>query len=182
MKPPEALADEGVALRPLREDDVPAYAAAFRDDTELGRLIGVERDPDEAAVRERIAERHTCSGFELAITADGSDAFRGLVAVHSIEPDHGRAEIGFWLVPQARGAGLGARAVRLVVDWLFEHAGLRRVEMTTTPDNGGAVALAQRLGFTHEGVLRQRAIERGRAVDIVWLGLLRDEWPARRSA
>jgi RimJ/RimL family protein N-acetyltransferase len=110
VKPPEALADEGVALRPLREDDVPAYAAAFRDDTELGRLIGVERDPDEAAVRERIAEQHTRPGFELAITADGSDAFRGLVAVHSIEPDHGRA------------------------------------------------------------------------VDIVWLGLLRDEWPARRSA
>jgi RimJ/RimL family protein N-acetyltransferase len=174
VRPPEALGGDGVALRPLREDDAPAYVAAFRDDPELGRLIGAETDPDEAVVCRRIgAER---AGFELAITADGSDAFRGLVAVHSIEPDHGRAEVGFWLAPRARGAGLGARAVALVVDWLFDHEGLRRIEMTTTPDNGGALLLARRLGFTREGVLRQRAIERGRPVDIVWFGLLRDEW------
>jgi RimJ/RimL family protein N-acetyltransferase len=83
-------------------------------------------------------------------------------------------------VPQARGAGRGARAVALVVSWLFEY-GMRRVEMTTTPDNGGALVLARRLGFAQEGVLRQRAIERGRPVDIVWLGLLRDEW-RRQSA
>jgi RimJ/RimL family protein N-acetyltransferase len=48
-----------------------------------------------------------------------------------------------------------------------------------TPDNAGALVLARRLGFEEEGVLRQRAIERGRAVDIVWFGLLRDERPGR---
>jgi ribosomal-protein-alanine N-acetyltransferase len=175
VQKPEALAGDGVRLRSLRDDDAPAYAAAFRDDLDLGRLIGIETDPDEAAVRERIANAAQRAGFELVIATDDSDAFRGLVGVHSVEPDHGRAEVGFWVVPQARGAGLGARAVALVVSWLFEH-GMRRVEMTTTPDNGGALVLARRLGFTQEGVLRQRAIERGRPVDIVWLGLLRDEW------
>jgi RimJ/RimL family protein N-acetyltransferase len=182
VQPPRRLAGDGVTLRPLREDDAPAYAAAFRDDPELGRLIGVERDPDEAAVRKRIAESEKRAGFELAIATDESDAFRGVVAVHGVEPEHGRAEVGFWLVPHARGAGLGACAVGLVVDWLFQRAGLRRIEMTTTPDNGGALALARRVGFTQEGVLRQRAIERGRPVDIVWLGLLRDEWRPPRSA
>ena len=167
MRPPEALSGDGVALRRLRDDDAPAYAAAFRDDPDLATAIG--------AAEERNA-------FELVITADDSDAFRGVVGVHHIEPDHGRAEVGFWLVPRARGAGLAAPAVALVVDWLFEHAGLRRVEMTTLPENGGAVALARRLGFTQEGVLRQRDIERGRAVDIAWFGMLRDEWPPRRSA
>ena len=180
MQPPEALAGDGVTLRTLRVDDAPAYAAAFRDDPDLGRLIGAETDPDEAAVRERIANAAERAGFELAIAAGGADAFEGVVAVHGIEPDHGRAEVGFWLVPQARGAGLGARAVGLVVSWLFEH-GMRRVEMTTTPDNDAALVLARRLGFEQEGVLRQRAIERGRPVDIVWLGLLRDEW-RRQSA
>jgi RimJ/RimL family protein N-acetyltransferase len=181
VEPPQALAGDGVRLRPLREDDAPAYAAAFRDDPQLGRLVGTEKDPDEAAARERIADAEQRGGFELAITADGSDAFCGLVAVHSIELAHGRAEVGFWLAPGARGARLGTRAVALVVDWLFDGAGLRRVEMTTTPDNAGALVLARRLGFEEEGVLRQRAIERGRAVDIVWFGLLRDERPGRRA-
>ena len=182
MEPPQALAGDGVRLRSLREDDAPAYAGAFRDDPELGSLIGTENDPDEATVRERIANAGQRGGFELAITADGADAFCGLVAVHSIEIAHGRAEVGFWLAPEARGARLGTRAVGLLLDWLFDEAGLRRVEMTTTPDNAGALVLAGRLGFKEEGVLRQRAIERGRAVDIVWFGLLRDEWPASRSA
>jgi RimJ/RimL family protein N-acetyltransferase len=177
---PEALAGDGVALRPLRDDDAPAYAAAFRDDPELGILIGIERDPDEAWVRERIASADQRAAFTLAITADGSDAFRGVVAVHAVERDHGRAEVGFWLAPKGRGTGLGTRAVSLVIGWLFEQQGMRRIEMTTTPENGGALVLAQRLGFTQEGVLRQRDVERGRAVDIVWFGLLRDEWSRRQ--
>jgi RimJ/RimL family protein N-acetyltransferase len=53
--------------------------------------------------------------------------------------------------------------------------------MTTTPDNAGALVLARRLGFEQEGILRQRAIERGRAVDLVWFGLLRDEWQGQRA-
>jgi ribosomal-protein-alanine N-acetyltransferase len=181
MQRPQALTGDGVALRVLCEDDAPAYAAAFRDDQELAGAIGAPHDPDAAWVRERVATADQRDGFEMAITSDGSDAFRGVVAVHHVEPDHGRAEVGFWLVPEARGARLGVRAVALVVGWLFEHAGLRRVEMTTIPENGGALALAQRLGFSQEGVLRQRDLERGRPVDIVWFGLLRDEWQ-RQSA
>jgi RimJ/RimL family protein N-acetyltransferase len=64
----------------------------------------------------------------------------------------------------------------LLVDWLFDHRWLRRLELTTTPDNAGALALAESLGFTREGVLRQRVVERGKEVDIVWFGLLRKEW------
>ena len=110
------------------------------------------------------------------MTAGGSDAFLGLVIVHHVEAEQGRAEVGFWLAREARGAGLGRRALTLLVDWLFEHPWVRRLELTTTPDNAGALALAESLGFTREGVLRQRVVERGQAVDIVWFGLLREEW------
>jgi [ribosomal protein S5]-alanine N-acetyltransferase len=173
---PARLAGEGVVLRPLRADDAPAFAAAFVDDPELGRLVGFEKDPTAASVRERLVSAPEGEGFELTVTTDGSDVLRGTVTVHHIKRDHGRAELGFWLVSAARGAGLGSRAVGLAVDWLFGHDWFRRVEISTTPDNAGAHALARSLGFTHEGVQRQRVIERGKPVDIVWFGLLRDEW------
>lgn len=54
---------------------------------------------------------------------------------------------------------------------------LLRVEMTTTPENPAVPALARRLGFTQEGVLRARNIQRGQRVDIIWFGVLREEWP-----
>ena len=178
MDPPALLTDDaGVRLRPLREDDAPAFAAAFADDPQLGVLVGFEEDPDEASVRSRLERPDERPGFELVVTAGGTDELRGVVVVHRIEERHGRAEVGFWLVRDARRAGLGRRAVALVVDWLFAHPWVRRVEISTTPENAGAMALAERLGFTYEGTLRQRDVERGTPVDIVWFGLLRDEWP-----
>ena len=65
---------------------------------------------------------------------------------------------------------------RLVVSWAFEELDVLRVELTTTPDNAGVFALAERLGFAHEGVLRKRNVERGERVDVVWFGVLREEW------
>jgi ribosomal-protein-alanine N-acetyltransferase len=178
MQPPAELVDGDVRLRPLRPDDAPAFAAAFADDPELGVLVGYEEDPDEASVRSGLGQPDERPGFELVVTAGGSDDLRGVVSVQHVEERHGRAEVGFWLVSAARGAGLGRRAVGLVVDWLFAQPWMRRVEMSTTPGNAGAMALAARLGFTNEGTLRQRDVERGRPVDIVWYGILREEWRA----
>ena len=172
---PAELAGDGVVLRPLRPDDAPEFAAAFADDPELGALVGFEEDPDEDWFRDSF-DGEQRPGFQLAVTAGGSDTFLGLVIVHHVEAEQGRAEVGFWLAREARGAGLGRRAMTLLVDWLFDHPWVRRLELTTTPANAAALALAESLGFTREGVLRQRVVERGKAVDIVWFGLLREEW------
>jgi len=179
----EPLTDGRVTLRWMSVDDAPACAAAFRDDPDLGRLIGVEHDPDETGIRERIArqEEHAAEGrsLQLAIADPAGDAYWGSMILHSFDWHSRRAEIGFWLVPAARGRGLGAAAVSLAVAWAFTELDLLRMEMTTTPENPAVPALAHRLGFTQEGVLRARNIERGQRVDIIWFGLLREEWLAR---
>jgi RimJ/RimL family protein N-acetyltransferase len=171
------LRSADVVLREGREDDAPALAQGFVEDPAMGMLIGAERDPDEARLREQLSRPVALAGphFTLVIADPATDAALGTVIVHSIDATHRRGEVGFYLVPGARGRGLAAAAVRLVVDWLFDERGLDRVEMTTTPDNARVPALARRLGFTQEGVLRARNLERGRRVDVVWYGLLRDE-------
>jgi RimJ/RimL family protein N-acetyltransferase len=98
------------------------------------------------------------------------------VLVHSLHGHHRRGEIGFWVIPGQRRQGLGSGAVALMLSWLFDELELLRVEMTTTPENQAVPALAQRLGFTQEGVLRARNVERGQRVDLLWFGLLREEW------
>jgi RimJ/RimL family protein N-acetyltransferase len=177
---PGRLEDGVVVVRPLRGEDAGPYAGAFRDDPALGRLLGIEADPDESSVRERIERQPSDRGelkfLELAIADPATDAFCGVVLVHSLHDVHRRGEVGFWIVPDRRRRGLASRAVALVISWLFTEGGLLRVEMTTTPDNEAVPVLARRLGFTREGVLRSRNVERGRRVDIVWFGLLCEEW------
>jgi RimJ/RimL family protein N-acetyltransferase len=178
---PESLTDGDVVLRRLRADDAAAYVAAFSADPELGRLLGMEEDPGEASVRERVGRLPDLAAegklVELAVSEQGHDGFLGSMMLHSFDAHHRRCEVGFWLAPVARGRGLGSRAVSLAVSWAFAELDLQRVEMTTTPDNHAVPALARRLGFAREGVLRRRNVERGVRVDVVWFGLLREEWP-----
>lgn len=168
---PERLEAGNVVLRRMRADDVAAYAGAFRDDPQLGRLLGVEADPDEHAARERVGR-----AGELVVAEPETDAYLGTVLLHSYDERHRRCEVAFWLVPAARRRGVGSAAVSLIVSWAMRELDLLRVEMTTTPDNEGVAALAARLGFAREGVLRKRNVERGERVDVVWYGVLREEW------
>jgi [ribosomal protein S5]-alanine N-acetyltransferase len=64
------------------------------------------------------------------------------------------AELGFWLLPRARGRGAAARAIRLTVSWAFDELGLERVHGLTDIDNGAAQRVMEKAGFVRGGVLR----------------------------
>jgi RimJ/RimL family protein N-acetyltransferase len=177
---PERLTDGQLALRPIRLEDARPYAHAFALDPDLGRMLGSETDPDELSVRERIESQAQSAndGKFVALFDVASDAFLGAVLPHSFDWQSRRCEVGFWVIAQQRHRGVASRAVSLAVSWVLESLDLLRVEMTTIPENRAVPALARRLGFTQEGILRSRNIERGRRVDIIWFGLLREEWPS----
>jgi RimJ/RimL family protein N-acetyltransferase len=174
---PEGLTREGIALRRLRARDAGPFAAAFRDDPELGVVIGAEEDPTENGVRRFIARqpglRARGEFLGLAVTDESKRPFLGHVMLHTLDFRHRRGEVGYWLVPGARGHGTGKTAVSLLVDWAFSRLDLERLEITTTPDNTAARALAASLGFTEEGIMQARNLERGKRVDVVLLARLR---------
>ncbi|MBE2318215.1 GNAT family N-acetyltransferase [Solirubrobacter sp. CPCC 204708] len=175
---PDGLERDGVALRRLRARDAHAFAAAFRQDPQLGVNIGADEDPTETAVRRFIARqpglRARGEFLGLAVTDETKRPFLGHVMLHTLSWRHKRGEIGYWLIPEARGRHLAKPAVSLLVDWAFETLDLDRLEITTTPDNAPARALAQALGFREEGVMIARNLERGRRIDVVLLARVRD--------
>jgi RimJ/RimL family protein N-acetyltransferase len=181
---PDRLSDGVVALRLLEEDDIAAYLGAFRDDPALGSRLGLETDPDEPSLRERVEGQaqppEDTEVVQFAVADAATDAFCGEVMVHSLRAHHRRGEVGFWVATRQRRRGMGTHAVALTLSWLFDELDLVRVEMTTTPDNPVVPVLAQRFGFTLEGLMRSRNLERGQRVDVIWYGLLREEWAALR--
>lgn len=171
---------DNFVLRPERPDDAAAIAQAFADDPGLAVDWGIEKPPDEATaarwIHDRMALWDSGQGRHFAIADPADDSLLGGVNFHRIEPAHKRAEVGFWLAPEARGRGIGSAAVEAACRWAFDRFGLVRIEMTTLPDNEAALALARKLGFTREGLLRSRNYERGEHVDMVMLSLLRSDW------
>jgi RimJ/RimL family protein N-acetyltransferase len=177
---PDRLTTARVALRPLRGDDVHHYVAAFAGDPALGRDVGLPRDPDEAAARAAVAstspDAESGTRLALAIAAGDDDAFLGMAALSRFAWRHRRCELGYWLHASARRHGYATAAARLLLDWAFPTLELRRVEIATSSENRASQAVAARLGFTREARQIQRNIERGRRVDVIRFGVLREEW------
>ncbi len=183
---PDRLVGERVVLRPLAAADAQAYARAFREDDQMGRLLGVEEEPTEAEVARRVegaAERARLGrGVQFAVCTADDDAFVGEVVLHTFAWKHLRCEIGFWVAPAMRGRGLARDAIRRTLEWAFADLAIERMEMATTTDNEPTRGLAPRIGFTEEGVQRKRNLERGVRVDMVVFGLLASEWAQARGA
>lgn len=82
---PDALVGADVSLRPLRSEDAAQYAAAFQQDPDLGRLLGIEEDPDEHAVLETVGGQAQLAdegkGVELAIADPLTRQFWGSLLV-----------------------------------------------------------------------------------------------------
>jgi RimJ/RimL family protein N-acetyltransferase len=87
--------------------------------------------------------------------------------------------VGAQLLPQCRGRGVGTRAQRLLVSYLFAHTPVLRLEADTETENVAEQRALEKCGFSKEGVLRGVVFRDGHWRDVVRYGLLRgDPLPA----
>lgn len=174
--PAQPLRDETAELRLAAERDIPEILIAHQDDPELYLRLGLERPPSGAELGRRCdaepRRRAAGEGVRFTILEPGDDMCRGQLDVHGVEWDDRRAEAGIWIAPQRRGRGLAPAALRLAARYLFEQAGLQRLELLTEPGHTAMIAAAKRAGATEEGILRSYLRERGRRVDVTVLSLL----------
>jgi RimJ/RimL family protein N-acetyltransferase len=179
------LEDSRVVVRTLEEKDIDAYVLAFAEGESLLNLVGYEEVPSRERVARWLGDNWVGRpewAWEFVVADVKSDAFLGTIMLHSLDWTHRRGEVGFWIAASARGRGAGSAALRLLLDWAFADLGLERIEMTALPENEAVPRLAAKFGFTYEGCLRQRNYERGRRVDLLIWGLLKDEDDATRAA
>jgi ribosomal-protein-serine acetyltransferase len=80
--------------------------------------------------------------------------------------------MGYWLTPDAQGRGLMTAATRALVLHALGPMTLHRIEIRAAPDNRRSRAIPERLGFTHEGTVRQCEWLYDRFVDHAVYGLL----------
>jgi len=105
-------------------------------------------------------------------------------AVFHVRPDltNKQVEIGYWLAKSARGRGVVTRAVRALCDITFRDLGFNRINVRVAPENNASLAVAERLGFTREGLSRQAWLEGDKFWDAVEFGLLAEDWDVTLSA
>jgi len=151
------LTDGRLLLRPFEPDDAPAVQAAC-DDPDVARWIFRLPAPYSLAdaewfvadARRRLAAEERA---RLAVTGAESGELLGSVSL-DLFAERQAAEIGYWVKREARRRGIALGAARLVVEWAFGELGVERLELLTYPGNEASQALATKLGFARECLLR----------------------------
>jgi len=100
----------------------------------------------------------------------------GAVGLHAIEPRHRHSSIGYWLDSAYEGQGIMTRACGAMVTTGFESYGLHRIEIRCGTANARSAAVARRLGFVEEGVLREAERVADRWVDLRVFSMLAHHW------
>ncbi len=172
LRTPRAL------LRPLEPGDAQDLFAMYADPafmrywstppwssiTQAHALI--ERDRRELAAGEHL---------RLGIVLDGGPLI-GTCSLFQIQPDSRRAEIGYGIAPAHWRRGHVTEAVGALIAFAFGDLGLNRLEADIDPRNTASARSLERLGFTREGLLRERWIVGGEVSDSALYGLLAREW------
>ena len=175
--PDPPLTDGEITLRPWEGRDAPAMAAACQD-PEIPRWTVVPHHYTERHARDFISgiAAGLEAGRELALgVVDSDDTVLGAIGMSNFDWADMKGEIGYWMAPEARRRGIGARATRMLAEWAVTKLGLERVELLANPENEGSQRLAERAGFTREGVLRRYRRRHGVREDLVMYSLLADD-------
>ena len=106
----------------------------------------------------------------LAFIVDGR--FSGTIGFNRSDPQNRSTAIGYWLAADVQGRGIVTTAVRELTRYGFDVLELHRVELRAAPDNTRSRAVAERCGFTYEGLAREAEYVGGRFRDLCVYGLL----------
>lgn len=93
------------------------------------------------------------------------------------------AEIGYWVRSDETRRGICTEAMSLLLEETFNSLGYHKVVLRIALGNDASDRVAEKLGFTKEGVLREELLIRGNWVDhTLWSLLDREYRAARRSS
>jgi RimJ/RimL family protein N-acetyltransferase len=183
----EMLRGRLVCLRVEEPADLAEASERWRRNSEYLRLL--EADPAFLISVKKLAEwiqndqeKVPLPYYLFGIRTLEGDRLVGFVDLDGDFTPHGDAFIGigigdsdFW------NQGYGTDAMLVILRYAFCELNLRRVSLDTFEYNPRAIRSYEKAGFVHEGKVRKFLLREGRRWDLIFMGILREEWLARHG-
>lgn len=144
----------------------------------------MDDDPIRFNTREELAKWLVPSDthYHFHIRTLDTDQFVGFVSLMNIQWRNRDCTVGIGIgAAENRGKGYGTDAMRLALRFAFDEMVLHRVSLTVIADNEAARHVYEKVGFRREGVKRGALLRSGQRTDVLYYGILIDEWQALMS-
>lgn len=165
-----------ITLRVVQEKDLETLFHYYSDIDNRGEFFPIWFP--SAAVFKHDFHQH---GFwheqqRRLVIVDHDDALVGSIWFYQPVRYFDALEIGYILFDQgSRNKGYTTEALSLLACHLFETRTIRRLQLTVAVGNLASKRVAEKCGFTSEGIARKAVFLRGKHVDLEWFSLLREE-------
>lgn len=177
-----------VRLKAVNPETMAEAYSRWSQDTEYWRLMSAEP-------AQPMSIKSTKEWLEDELYKDPPGFI--MFAIHTLEDDRLIGEIGFEddNLPYGEafvaigigergdwGKGYGTDAMSLILRYAFTELNLQRVSLTVSGYNSRAVQSYLKAGFLEEGRLRSCENRAGRRNDLIYMGILREEWEKSQSS
>lgn len=138
----------------------------------VDHMLTIENSKNYISDCKRRATEKTDLSFGIIINKN----IVGRIGLHHINYQNRIAEIGYWLADGMQGSGIMARCCKALINQAFNELGINRIEIKCGTGNNKSRAIAEKLHFKQEGILRQAELLNGKFIDLYLYALLREEW------
>jgi RimJ/RimL family protein N-acetyltransferase len=180
LKYPDLFTGELVRLSAEEPEAISEAFSRWNRDSEYQRLLdsGPARQFSKQKIKEWV-EKEIDSQllYMFGIRTLEDDRLIGEVGLDGVSASNGDTYVGISIGErQDWGKGYGTDAMRLILRYAFNELNLRRVSLTVFEYNPRGIRSYEKAGFKEEGRLREFLHRDGRRWDMVFMGVLREEW------
>ena len=177
-----AIVRPDLDLRLLEERHASAVFALVNQDRAYLRQwlpwVDSTREEEDTATFIHTALEQFASGDGITAGVWLRGEFAGVIGTHRLNRLYRKIELGYWLGDSFQGHGIMTDCCRAMVTYLFEEREVNRVEICCAVGNHKSIAIPKRLGFAHEGTMREAEFSNGAFHDLMLFGKVRREWRA----
>lgn len=177
---------QGKFVRLTAEDPKTAAEAFARwgRDSEYSRLLDSSVSAPVSVKKitewmEKDLEKSSPTEYYFMIRRLEDDLLVGLIGLDGNIIPHGEAFVGIGIGERELWSkGYGSDAMRVILRYGFSELNLRRVSLDVFEYNPRAIRSYEKVGFVHEGRVRGYLHRSGQRWDLIFMGILREEWLA----
>jgi ribosomal-protein-alanine N-acetyltransferase len=156
---PQLAVGESLLLRPWEFSDADlALVREAASDPYIPLVTSVPTaysvEAGEAFVRRQWDHAADGGGYPFVIARREDRLPVGSIGLRLKDIDRGRAWLGYWVAPSARGHGIATAALRAVTEWGLSELRIPRLQLCVEPWNVASIRTAEQAGYQREGLLR----------------------------
>ena len=169
-----------VRLRGIDKEDLPLFVS-WLNDPDVRRYLSLYT-PLSNAQEEKWFEdlaNHCLAEQPLMIEVLDNGKWKALgdISYLNVDQQSRNAELGVFIGDKEFwGKSIGTKAISLMLDHGFKTLNFHRVYLRVFEPNQRGIHCYEKIGFKHEGNMREAYFLDGEYVDVLFMSILKEEW------